>query len=154
MNGTTWPWSYGSLIYNYLCNQCLPPLMLWIRISVRARCTTLCDKICQWLVTGRWFSAGPLVSSTNKTDRHDISEILLKVELNTIILTPLKYLFLCVSWIVLYTCEWMQIKICLLYYTAFLNNAIQQLIYIYVVPSIKKTKFWILYFYVHNAHLW
>jgi hypothetical protein len=33
---------------------------------------TLCDKVCQWLATGRWFSLGPLVSSTNKTDRHDI----------------------------------------------------------------------------------
>ena len=30
-----------------------------------------------------WFSPGPPVSSTNKTDRHD-SEILLKVALNTI----------------------------------------------------------------------
>jgi hypothetical protein len=30
------------------------------------------------------FSAGPPVSSTNKTDRHDIAEILLKVALNTI----------------------------------------------------------------------
>jgi hypothetical protein len=30
------------------------------------------------------FSAGPPVSSTNKTDRHDIAEILLKVTLNTI----------------------------------------------------------------------
>ena len=30
--------------------------------------TTLCDKVCQWLVTGQWFSPGPLVSSTNKTD--------------------------------------------------------------------------------------
>jgi hypothetical protein len=29
------------------------------------------------------------VSSTNKTDRHDITEILLKVALNTITLTPL-----------------------------------------------------------------
>jgi hypothetical protein len=37
-----------------------------------------------WLVTGRWFSLGPPVSSTNKTDRHDITEILLKVALNTI----------------------------------------------------------------------
>jgi hypothetical protein len=27
---------------------------------------------------------GPLVSSTNKTDRHDITEILLKMALNTI----------------------------------------------------------------------
>jgi hypothetical protein len=35
-------------------------------------------------VTGRWFSPGPPVSATNKTDRHDITEILLKVALNTI----------------------------------------------------------------------
>ena len=38
-------------------------------------------------VTSRWFSPGPPVSSTNKTDRHDITEILLKVALNTIKLT-------------------------------------------------------------------
>jgi hypothetical protein len=37
----------------------------------------------QW-PTGRWFSPGPPVSSTNKIDRHDITEILLKVVLNTI----------------------------------------------------------------------
>ena len=52
--------------------------------AIRARCTTLCDKACQWLSTGWWFSPGPPVSSTNKTDRHDITEILLKVALNTI----------------------------------------------------------------------
>ena len=46
--------------------------------------TTLCDKVCQWLMTGRWFSPGTLVSSTSKTDRHDITEILLNVALNTI----------------------------------------------------------------------
>ena len=40
-------------------------------------------KVCQWFVTGRWFSPGTLLSSTNKTDRHDINEILLKVALNT-----------------------------------------------------------------------
>jgi hypothetical protein len=34
--------------------------------------TTLCDKVCQWL------SPGTPVSSTNKTDHHDITEILLK----------------------------------------------------------------------------
>ena len=54
------------------------------RISIRARCTTLCDKACQWLATGQWFSTGPPVSSTNKTVHHDITEILLKVALNTI----------------------------------------------------------------------
>ena len=43
-----------------------------------------CDKICQWLATGRWFSPGPPVASTNKTDSHHITEILLKVALNTI----------------------------------------------------------------------
>jgi hypothetical protein len=55
MTGSSWPWSYGSWIYNYLCNQCLSPQMLWVRISMRARCTTLCDKVCQWLATCRWF---------------------------------------------------------------------------------------------------
>ena len=46
--------------------------------------TTLCDKVCQWLATGWWFSRGTPVSSTNNTDRHDITEILLKVVLNII----------------------------------------------------------------------
>ena len=79
-----WPLSYGSWIYNYICNQCLSPLMLWVRISIKTRCTTLCDKVCQWLATGRWFSPGPSVSATNKADCQDIIEILLKVALNTI----------------------------------------------------------------------
>ena len=39
-------------------------------------------------MSDQWFSLGTLVSSTNKTDRHDIAEILLKVVLNTITLTP------------------------------------------------------------------
>jgi hypothetical protein len=48
--------------------------------------TTLCDKVCQLLSTGQWFSPGTPVSSTNKTDNQDITEILLKVALST--LTP------------------------------------------------------------------
>jgi tRNA U34 5-methylaminomethyl-2-thiouridine-forming methyltransferase MnmC len=47
--------------------------------------TTLCDKGCQWLGTGQWFSLDTPVFSDNKTDRHDIAEILFKVALNTII---------------------------------------------------------------------
>ena len=35
-----------GLTTTYLSNQCLSPLMLWVRISIRARCTTLCDKVC------------------------------------------------------------------------------------------------------------
>ena len=69
--GPSWPWSYGSWIYNYLCNQCLSPLMLWVRISNRARGTTLCDKVCLWLATVRWFFPGSAVSSTNKMPRYN-----------------------------------------------------------------------------------
>ena len=38
-------------------------------------------------MTGRWFFPGTLVSSTNKTDCHDITEILFPVVLSTITLT-------------------------------------------------------------------
>jgi uncharacterized membrane protein len=41
--------------------------MWWVRIPLVARGTTLSDKVCQWIA----------VSSTNKTDRHDMTEILL-----------------------------------------------------------------------------
>jgi hypothetical protein len=72
------------IIYNYLWNQRLSPLTLWIRITLRrgVRNTTLCDKVCKWLGACRWFSPGTKVSSINKTDTHDITEILLKVALN------------------------------------------------------------------------
>jgi hypothetical protein len=39
---------------------------------------------CRKLYAGQWFSPGTPVSSTNKTYCHDITEILLKVALNTI----------------------------------------------------------------------
>ena len=47
-SGPSWPCSYGSWIYNYLCNQCLSPLMLWVRIPLKRGVlnTTLCDKVC------------------------------------------------------------------------------------------------------------
>jgi hypothetical protein len=28
---------------------------MWVWISIRVRCTTLCDKVCQWLATGQCF---------------------------------------------------------------------------------------------------
>ena len=57
---------------------------MWVRIllSQGALDTTLCDEICQWPETGWWFFPGTPVSSTNKTDRHDITEIWLKVALS------------------------------------------------------------------------
>ena len=76
-------WSHGSWIYKYLCIQCLSPLALWGRTSLRRDVVdiTLCDKVCQWLAAGLWFSQSTLVSSTNLT------EIWLKVVFNTIIIT-------------------------------------------------------------------
>ena len=59
------------------CNQCLSPLQLCVWIPFNTQYNIL------WLATGRWFSPGTPVSSTNKTDRHDIAEILLKVALKT-----------------------------------------------------------------------
>ena len=37
-----------------------------------------------YIATGQWFSPGLPISFTNKTDRHDTAEILLKVALNAI----------------------------------------------------------------------
>jgi hypothetical protein len=61
---------------------------LWGRIPHRRGVldTTLYDEVCQWLATGQWFSPP---SSINKTDRHNITEILSKVALNSITLTHL-----------------------------------------------------------------
>ena len=42
------------------------------------------DKVYQLLAHGWWFSSGTPASSTTKTGRHDIAEILLKVALNTV----------------------------------------------------------------------
>ena len=67
--------------------KCLSPLKS--RVQTRSwrgvLDTTLCDKVCQW------FPPGTPVSSTNKTDRHNIIEILLKVVLNIINQPPSMY---------------------------------------------------------------
>ena len=55
--------------------------------------TTLCYKVCQCLATDRWFFPGPPVSPTNKTDRHDIAELLLNKQTNKHTATVPIYLF-------------------------------------------------------------
>ena len=63
--------------------------MAWVRArlcKLQKRCTRLTaasNKAYQLLAHGRWFSPGTPASSTTKTGRHDIAEILLKVALNT-----------------------------------------------------------------------
>ena len=76
---------------SYLISKCsISPLKLWVWVHLMwgVLDATLCDKVCQWLATGQWFLPGTPVSSTNKTDCHDITEILLKVALNTITHNP------------------------------------------------------------------
>ena len=46
--------------------------------------TTLCDKVCKWLATGRR-------CSPDTPDRHYLIEIFLKVALNTIAITLIIY---------------------------------------------------------------
>jgi hypothetical protein len=59
--------------------------MAWVRARLRilqkecTRLATASDKAYQLLAHGRWFSPA---SSTTKTNRHDMAEILVKVALN------------------------------------------------------------------------
>jgi hypothetical protein len=78
---SSWRWSYGSYIYNYLCNQSLEFESGSLRDVLDV---TLYVRACQRLAAGRWFSPDTPVSSTNKSDGHGIAEILLKVALNII----------------------------------------------------------------------
>ena len=65
----------------------LPPIRCGFApsfVNYNKGCTRLAtanDKVCQLLTHGRWFSPGTPASSTTKTGRHDIAEILLKVAL-------------------------------------------------------------------------
>jgi hypothetical protein len=66
-------------------------------VNYKKGCTRLAaasDKVYQLLTHGRWFSTGTPASSTTKTGRHDIAEILLKVVLNMIETLKSQYRFL------------------------------------------------------------
>jgi len=74
-----WSWLYGSWIFT--TKRC-------VFNPVHGEVYNI--KVCHWLATGLWCSPGTPVPSTNKTDRHDITEILLNVALNTINQTKIK----------------------------------------------------------------
>jgi hypothetical protein len=60
---------------------------VWVRARIcklQKGCIRLAaasDKVYQLLAHGQWFSPGTPTSSTTKTGRHDIAEMLLKVAL-------------------------------------------------------------------------
>ena len=86
---SSWSWSYGRF------NQHLSPLnvVIWIPLMVRCTWYNIIQKKCmikfvsdlQQRCSFLWCTP---VSSYNKTDRHNITEILLKVALSTRTLTP------------------------------------------------------------------
>ena len=79
--GPLWSWSHGSWIYNCLCNQCLSPQNLWVRTPFD---TNSCDKLISDLQQVCGFLRVLRFPPSIKTDCHDITEILLKMSLNTI----------------------------------------------------------------------
>jgi hypothetical protein len=73
----------GNCKYNY--HTITATTATWVRArlcKLQKGCIRLAaasDKVYQLLANGRWFSPGTPASSTTKTSRHDIAEILLKV---------------------------------------------------------------------------
>jgi hypothetical protein len=67
----SWIYNYNviSAYHYYRCE--FEPRSWWGVLD-----TTLGDKVCQQLTTGRWFSLGTPVSSTNQTDHHAITDSL------------------------------------------------------------------------------
>jgi hypothetical protein len=57
------------------------------------------EQVYQLLAQGRWFCPGTPASSTTKTGRHDIAEILLKVALNTTIQIQIHIQVFCFQYI-------------------------------------------------------
>ena len=84
--GPVWLNELGSWII-YTTHTSLSPIRRGFApsfVNYKKGCTRLAaasDKVYQLLAHGRWFSLSTLASSTTKTDRHDIAEILLKVAL-------------------------------------------------------------------------
>ena len=69
--------------YPYPDQYCTSVLQFRCEFESRSGCGVQ-HYVIKLLATGLWFSLGPLVPSINKTDHHDITEILLKMALNTI----------------------------------------------------------------------
>ena len=77
-------WSFGSWIYNYMCDKCLSPLTLWVRIPLMYSIHDYVLKfVSAWRQVGGILRCPPPVKLTATIKLKK----LLKVALNTIILT-------------------------------------------------------------------
>ena len=66
-----------------ICTDCVGSCKSTYHTITNTTMSAASDKVYQLLAHGRWFSPGTPASSTTKTGRHDVAEILLKVALNT-----------------------------------------------------------------------
>ena len=90
----------GSMSQVGLPNNSYKPIVntAWVRVRLcrlQKGCTRLAsasDKVYQLLAHDRWFSPGTPASSTTKTGRHDIAEILLKVTFKHQNSIPISYI--------------------------------------------------------------
>ena len=95
------------------------------------RLTATSDKVYQLLALGRWFSLGTPASSTTKTGRHDIAEILLKVALNT-----KNKSITCISSVYTY-----QLCICLKLFSCKLSEKFNTQNYYHLIKMLNKFKY-------------
>ena len=83
----------------YIFTQWISPFNLWVspKPLLHSENTTTRTKVCQWLVTSRLLSKVTPVSSTDKTDHQDITDIVLKAVLVTINSLSVDYIW---KWLV------------------------------------------------------
>jgi hypothetical protein len=74
--GSSWSWSYGSWIYNYMCNQCRTTKVVNSN-PAHGEVYSMQHYVIQF-VSG--FLLVLRFPSPNRTDRHDITDILLKFQ--------------------------------------------------------------------------
>jgi hypothetical protein len=67
-----WIKSNGPLHISWLYHFAIPNVSTITLLLLLLLLLLLCDKVCQWLATGRWFSPYTSVSSTNKTKKYFI----------------------------------------------------------------------------------
>ena len=98
--GPSWSWSYGNWIYNYIWNQFLLPLTLWVRIPPRVRCTRFISDLQQVGGLLRMFSVtcsrsvvfcgcSSFIQQKSPYNRNTVES-----GLNTTILTPSKLFYI------------------------------------------------------------
>jgi hypothetical protein len=87
---------WGGYGHDRICSwiyNCLSPRTFWVRITLRRGIvdTTLCDKVCQWLAAGRWFSPGTRFADDSSSFNQSICCVdIAPLKRTNRLLTPIK----------------------------------------------------------------